>query len=90
MIHEITLNGKTYGVEGDHYDGDLLLTCVEGTYKILNGYTELYKRAMQELEYFDRVTGSLECEKSQIRYWIETNMTDFIKKNFARAEFVEP
>lgn len=90
MLHEIKINGKTFGIEPDGYEGVLVLTHADGTYTIPCGYHQIKQDAELALGVYDQVTGSMEVEKWQIESYIEAHIEDFIRSNFQAAEFVEP
>jgi len=81
----ITINGTTYGVEGDHYDGDILLLSAEQDVTIEGGYIELKESAIAEHGYFDKVSGDIECEEEDIKYFIQFNIAAYIRQNFEKG-----
>ena len=66
---EITIEGVNYWIEGDNYNGDLLLLSEKQDINIQCGYIEL--KGMAESEgYFD------------FQEYLNMNLTDFIMKNY--------
>lgn len=85
----ITTHGQTFEIEGDHYEGDLLLLSPDRDIRIVGGYEEMKQHARLELGIPDRVTGDFEVEKYQVRYFVETHISEYIEKNFEQGVVTE-
>ncbi len=72
----ITLENIEYQIEGDHYNGDILLTSPSQDLTIKGGYTEL------SCKWFD-IEGPF---KLDLETYLSENIEGYIKKN---AEFAE-
>lgn len=82
----ITLHGTTYGIEGNYYDGDLLLISSSQDVNIEGGYDELKADAIMEHGYVDKISGEVECEQHDIDAYIEAHIEHYILKNFSRGK----
>jgi hypothetical protein len=62
-MNEIMLGGKCYGIDGDHYEGDLLLIGEQDTGIIAGGYERLRQQATAALFKSDsmRWLSPLDC-----------------------------
>lgn len=69
---EITIEGVNYWIEGDNYNGDLLLLSDKQDINIQCGYTELKGNAEDE--------GYLD-----LGHYLEIHLIDFIMKNYKAA-----
>lgn len=82
----ITISGTTYGIEGNYYDGDLLLLSSVQDVNIEGGYDDLIADATMQYGYVDKISGDIECSGCDIDAYIENHMEHYIEKNFSRGK----
>ncbi len=83
MKNEITLSGITYQIEGDRYNGDILLTSPSQDLTIKGGYTELSCRWFDKDYKTVDYTGGI--FKPSLEDYLSENIEQYIKETYHLA-----
>lgn len=77
----ITINNVEYEI--DRKDSDICLLSPTHDVIITNGFTDLEDQAALKYGYLDG--DNLECLRGDVESYVETNLNEFIIKNFTKG-----
>lgn len=85
---EITINKRNYHLEGDHYNGDIVLIAGSKTVTIDGGYEALKADAIKEVGRYEEGYDGQELEYSsdEVRQYVDQHIEDFIRNCFEEGK----
>src|SRR5687768_9494588 len=81
----ITIENITYDIEPDH-NGDILLMSPKQDVIIRNGRVDLERAAVDKVGI--QINGELEYNRTDVDYYVEEHLMDFIRDNFEKGEVI--